>query len=311
MNGFKSMGPSRRPNPRRHWFPPASPAPDVGAGVREALPSTFGSRAKACALLLSLILAGCVETGDFGRPKASLWNDVVLPATGSLAARERGEPVSAYVLTDDEEELRDRAWRFVMPAHERAWFDGLVAELVRTRILPVSMHPDNPATYHAALLRGPFRSPASRYRRLSEDAVADTRLIGPFTATAARVIAADKARLRSLAYVRDLTEEEVRHAAGRVAENRCLIAWVRQEIAERLESYRYALEHLFIEAPQNEAIPAERTLPRLDAQRRMLDALAIPPLAGLACIGSNEGAAVLYEEKLAPVPLSAPIVVKD
>jgi hypothetical protein len=42
---------------------------------------------------VTIALVGCVETGDFGRPKASLWNDLVLPTTGSLAARLRGEPV--------------------------------------------------------------------------------------------------------------------------------------------------------------------------------------------------------------------------
>ena len=176
---------------------------------------------------MSLALAACVETGDFGRPKRSLWNDVILPATGSLAATGRGEPVSRYVHTDDENELRDRAWRFIMPAHERSWFEGIIANLVRTRVLPIELRPNDRTTYHRALMGGSFRSPASRYRRVAEDAVADLKLIAPFAGVATRVIAADRVRLRSLAHVRELDQAQIHHAVARVAENRCVIAWVR------------------------------------------------------------------------------------
>ena len=223
-----------------------------------------------------MALAGCAETGDFGRPKPSLWNDVVLPATGSLAAQARSEPVSGYIQTDDENELRHRAWRYMMPAHERSGFDAVIANLVRTRVLPLEVQPADRTAYHRALLGGPLRSPASRYRRLSEDAFADAKLIAPFALIASRVIAADAVRLRSIAHVRDLDEGQIYHAAARVAENRCLIAWVRHETLVRLESYRYALEHLFIEAPQNEGIAAEHLLAKLAAHRQSLDALIGP-----------------------------------
>ena len=36
-----------------------------------------GGRALGWACLLALVLAGCVETGDFGRVKPSVWNDIV------------------------------------------------------------------------------------------------------------------------------------------------------------------------------------------------------------------------------------------
>ena len=252
---------------------------------------------------------GCTETGDFGRPRPSFLNDVVLPATGSLAADVRGEPVSYYVHTDDEGELRDRAWRFVMPAHERSWFDRIVANLVRTRVLPPELRPADVTAYHRALMSGSFRSPASRYRRLSEDAVADAKLIGPFAAVAARVIAADGARLRGLAYVRHLDEVQVDQALARVTENRCLIAWVRDETLARLESYRYALEHLFIEAPQNEAVPAERSLAKFAAHRVTLDALVGAPVPDALCGGVDEELHVARGAVI--VPGAQPLVAKD
>ena len=321
--------PSRIPPPRRPRLPhPCHPAdsarPDAAAAAPEPPPhaprrlrrlagdrGTCLSRRLSLAFVLALApsLLGCTETGDFGRPRPSFLNDVALPATGSLAAEARGEPVSDYVHTDDERELRDRAWRFVMPAHERSWFERIIANLVRTRVLPADLRPADITAYHRALMGSSFRSPASRYRRLSEDAVADAKLIGPFAAVAARVIAADGARLRGLAHVRHLERHQMDDALARVDENRCLIAWVRDETLARLESYRYALEHLFIEAPQNEAVPAERSLAKLAAHRATLDALVGPPVPGAPCGGVHEELHVARATVM--VPGVEPLVAKD
>jgi hypothetical protein len=309
MTGSPSRIP-RPPRPRRLWFPGGSVRPDAVAAAPEPSSATRPSRPSGAryGALLAFALVGCTETGDFGRPKLSFLNDVVLPSAGSLAAQARGEPVSLYVHTDDEDELRDRAWRFVMPAHERSWFEGIIAELVRTRVLPAGLQPADRSTYYHALMGGSFRSPASRYRRLSEDAVADLRLIGPFAAVAARVITADGVRLRSLAHVRDLAEIQVHDAVARVAENRCLIAWVRHEMLARLASYRYALERLLIEAPQPEAAAAERALVKLEVHRATLDTLAGPPLPHGLCDGDAE---VHVDSATVIVPRQAPLVVKN
>jgi hypothetical protein len=255
------------------------------------------------------LLSACVETGDFGRPRPSLWNDLALPATGSVAAWVRGEPVSSYVFTDDEEELRRRAWRFVMPAHEQAWFERQLAELTRTRVLPVMAEPGFRASYFHALMRDGGRSPTSRYRRLSQDIFADAKLMEPFAFTAARVLKADEARLRGLAYVQGLTPAQAREAALRVAENRCLIAWVRWEIEARTMGYRYALEHLFIEAPQADGVAVERALRGLEGRRAIIDALPggpWPPACGVPAAPEAMAAATA----LSP-PSAGPVVVKD
>ena len=215
----------------------------------------------------------------------------------------RHEPVSGFVHTDDERELRDRAWRFLTPAHERAVFDRALAELTRTRILPAILHPGDRDAYFDALMRGPLASPVSRYRRLGEDVVADAKLVGPFAITAARVNAADDVRLRALPHIRDLSEGEIREAAARVAENRCLIAWVRIETARRTAAYAYALEHLLIEAPQKEAVTAERALAALNVQRHAVDAVVRPAQAcpGLADVPRPDTTVVV--RRVEPGPL--------
>lgn len=205
-----------------------------------------------------------------------------------MGAQIRGERVSHYVFTDDEKELRDRAWRFIMPAHERSLFERSLVELARSRVLPVTMVPHHNASYYHALMHELFRSPASRYQRIAEDATADARLIGPFATVAKRVMAADRVRLRSLAFVQELAEGDAYGAAARVAENRCLVAWVRWETLQRIESYRYALEHLLIGAPQTESVIAERGLRKLVAHQRILDEQAVQPLAEAACGGAPD-----------------------
>lgn len=246
-------------------------------------------------------LTGCAQQGDFGRPKAGAWNSLV-ETTGTLAAREREEPASPFPLTDDERTLRDRAWRFLMPAAGNDAFTDILANLTRTRVLPPNWRSDDIAAYHDTLLAEAFRSQVSRYHRLSEDIGADARLIAPFAATAARVKEADALRLRSLPFVRSLDDADVRYAAMRVAENRCLIAWVRLETGLRVGRYRYALEHLVAEVPSQEAVLVERTLGALVARRTFLDPLVAP--------GSEIRCGLVPEVEAAAIP-PRPIVAKN
>ncbi|AWB24600.1 hypothetical protein DA075_00875 [Methylobacterium currus] len=232
-------------------------------------------------LLAVPLVAACAQQGDFGRPAPTAWNSLI-DAAGTFAAHERGEPASLFPFTEDERALRDRAWRFLMPARERSVFDAALNNLTRARVLPVGWRLSDPAAYVEAITAGPFRSVVSRYRRLSDDLVADGRLIPAFAETASRVVRADLTRLQSLPFITTLDDRDVRSAAMRVAENRCLIAWVRRETAARSASYRYALEHLLVAAPEDEAVAAERALAFLDSRRTLLDPL-LPADAEARC----------------------------
>lgn len=248
------------------------------------------------------LLVGCAQEGDFGRPKAGAWNSLI-ETTGTLAAREREEPASAFPFTDEERALRDRAWRFLMPAAGHDAFTDILANLTRTRVLPASWRTDDPAAYHDTLMAESFRSPVSRYRRLSEDIGTDARLIPQFAAVAMRVKEGDALRLRSLPFAKSLDDGDVRQAAMRVAENRCLIAWVRFETGRRSRRYRYALEHLLIEAPGPEGLAVGQTLAALDGRRPLLDPL-VPPEAEARCglLPETDG--------VVPIPAPRPIVAK-
>jgi hypothetical protein len=61
-------------------------------------------------LILLLTLAGCARpTGDFGRAEHNVLHDEVMPAIGK--ARAKG---SDFNLADQEVEMRDRIWRYLV-----------------------------------------------------------------------------------------------------------------------------------------------------------------------------------------------------
>jgi hypothetical protein len=227
---------------------------ESGAG-RNASPPGLNLAALA---LLGFALAACTPEGDFGRVTPSF-------AIQAVAGEPIAQPDSrALPLTDDEAELRQRAYRFLV---QRA---------------------DPPAAYYATLVDAEFRSPASRFFTVAGDATADHLLISPFADNARRVYAADRARLAGMAYVNDLTPPEVSAVALRVRENRCLVARVRSAAYERLVAYRYAVEHGFLAMPQLQAIEAERSINALEIAVTELDELSAAQWRGGNCIEAGK-----------------------
>lgn len=216
--------------------------------------------------LLCLLTGACSSTGDLGRPRPDFWSQVVAPQAGFWSATSRGEAASYFRMTDDEEQLRDRAWRFVMPGRERDAFLRQVSDFIHARILPVSAQSSAISDYFRALTSGSYSSQASRYARLAEDANADRLLIGPFRANAMRVVAADRARLRTAESSPLVPPEQHDPAFARVVENEGLILWVCERINFRIQSYRYALANLVVEMPSQEAVRAERSIMALEAE---------------------------------------------
>lgn len=228
---------------------------------------------------LSLVLTACFQsTGDFGRAPNGVFEASVLPFTGSIVAKLRGEPASLYALTEDEKELRSRAWHFLMPEADAPVLAQKHDQLAFHRLLPA--READVTFFHRTIMGGPhfgtligdspraravfgpgsFKSLTSRYNRVRDQISADHALIPYFKLTASQVTQADQIRARSLGHVADVTEEQRSEAIQRICENAALIARVNWAFHDRSAMYRYSLEHLLIEGPEREAIPAERTL---------------------------------------------------
>lgn len=219
------------------------------------------------ALSSGLALSACTATdGDLGRPRPTIWSQLIAPESGFLAAAGRGEAASYFRLTDDEEQLRDRAWRFVMPSSPHSVFQGEVSNLAHTRILPVAAQSTDVSDYFRALTSMSFASQVSRYNRLAEDANADRLLVGPFRANAMRVVTMDRVRMRAAEASPEVLPGKQEPALARVVENEGLVFWVCERLDFRIRSYRYALTNLVVEMPSREAVRAERAIMALAAE---------------------------------------------
>jgi hypothetical protein len=225
-------------------------------------------------LALGTCLAGCAETGDFGRPRPNVYSETLAPWTGTVASMARGEPSSLSLLTDDEQELRHRAYNYLMPAKPRLEFERQLADLSRTRIAPRPPVSQDPSLYYQALWMRSDRSPMARYQALREDIENDRLLLGPFVAVACRVKEADRIRMQAMSKLPEVTDIVKQQATARVDENTELVNWVYGQVDQRLAGYRFALQNMVVETPDKDAIKVERVLTGYEADRAGLDRCA-------------------------------------
>jgi hypothetical protein len=133
--------------------------------------------------------------------------------------------------------------------------------------------------YGRLLIDEPHRSHTSRYAQLIEDVRNDLARFEPFFADAVQVLDLDKKRNASINLVSDLSPRERADAIGRMQENTLIVQWVQQCLEQRISSYRWALERLVIQAPDNIAADADRLIGELAAQT------ANPPVVSAPVVG--------------------------
>jgi hypothetical protein len=227
----------------------------------------------ALALLLSGVLLGACSGGDFGRTRDDFRNDdmhrwIGVEATGSV-----GLHPSQFQLTDNERQLRDLAYPLIEPPHSRpAWrsvFGDYAPMAAPWRQAPAF----DRTAYGQALIDEPHRSHSSRYSQLIDDVRDDITRFEPFFASAIRVIELDRKRNAALAHISELSPREQADAVARMQENSLIVQWVQQCLERRVSSYRWALERLVLQAPDNIAADADRLIGELAAQT------ANPPVA--------------------------------
>jgi hypothetical protein len=249
--------------------------PDTAFSIRTARQP----RASALMLLATgFMLAGC-SGGDFGRTREDFRNDdmhrwVGAEATGSLGLR-----ASQFQLTDGERQLRDQAYQFIEPPHSRPAWKAVFGDY---QVLPSPWRGKvvfDRTAYGRALIDEPHRSHASRYSQMIDDVRDDITRFEPFYATTARVLDLDKKRNASLAHVSQLSPREQADAVARMEENALIVQWVQQCLEQRVSAYRWALERLVIQGPDNIAAEADRLIGEL-ARLSANPPIAIEPVVG-------------------------------
>jgi len=249
------------------------------AAASPPIRSAGGRLLPALALILtSAALCGC-SGGDFGRTRQDFRNDDMHRWLGAEVTGSVGLKPSQFQLTENERQLRDLAYPLIEPPHSRPAWKSVFGDY---QPLPSPWRQKvvfDRTAYGRTLIDEPHRSHASRYSQLIEDVRNDITRFEPFFASAQHVIDLDRKRSAGLKIVSELTPRERDDAIARMEENALIVQWVQQCLERRISSYRWALERLVIQAPDNIAADADRLIGELAAQT------ANPPVAAQPGIG--------------------------
>jgi hypothetical protein len=216
-------------------------------------------------VLVSLTLGGC-SGGDFGRTREDFRNDDMHRWMGGEVTESIGMRPSQFQLTEPERQLRDIAYQFVEPPLSRPAWKSVFGDYKPIAAPWQQGAAFDRTAYGRALIDEPRRADDSRYAQLIDDVRNDITRVEPFYATAAHVFDLDRKRNASLAHVSELSPREHADAVARMEENALIVRWVQQCLEQRVSSYRWALERLVIQAPDNMAADADRLINALAAQ---------------------------------------------
>jgi hypothetical protein len=229
-------------------------------------------------LVTGLALAGCAG-GDFGRTREDFRNDDMHRWLGAEATGSVGMKTSQFQLTDNERQLRDQAYPLIEPPHSRPAWKAVFGEYQAIASPWRQKVVFDRTAYGRLLIDEPHRSDASRYSQLIDDVRDDITRFEPFYTTAARVLELDRKRNASMAHVSQLSPRERADAVARMDENTLIVQWVQQCQEQRISSYRWALERLVVQGPNNIAAEADRLINELAALA------ANPPVVTTPVIG--------------------------
>ncbi len=217
-------------------------------------------------LVLANLAFACVArpTGDFGRAEPGIVHDTAMPMAGDMLARARKEPVSRFNITDQEREMHDRVWRFLVAPHAQDWLFDSSVELQRTRIIPPRDERYTTDRYYAWLKRTQYQSSRTRYSTVGNHASIDIETLPTTFAAICAVIAVDQQRAIALGNLSPrLPETAAAEVAARRAENDAFIAWFVRALNYRYDSYNFALDSLLVETPHEQSLAVDETLRRL------------------------------------------------
>lgn len=294
---------------------PRDPKPSHAAVARVRLSGAFAAAA------LASTLAACVSaTGDFGRaaPDEARHAYFYQDRNRTLTAAEEAalEPFVEFgliedarlILTDEEREMQNRVWRFIVAPHARQWMFDRDFRPQFQQVHLLMTEDFEPQDYFDYLKRQDYRSSTVRFRTVADHIEAD---ISTLPATFEAICAVEDLDDRRRIAIAEIAPGDADFAARlrvREGENRDFIDWFVRGLQARDEAYALALDNLLIESPHAEARMVNDGLNRLSpfvalAQRGEFcaDAMLGPDpsmgfghaLAGRQLMGGNESGEIL------------------
>ncbi len=201
------------------------------------------------------------ELGDFGRVKPGVINDEWIPGADAVGRWVFGQPVSSFNLTDQEREMHDRIYRFLIARHVADWaFDYEQVVLVASIFSSRKGHDD---LYYKWLTTSRYASSRVRFNTISDDVGADLLTLPPTFEAICAVAEIDRQRAVAASELDDIEAEMVKQLRLRKAENDLYVARFVRAVRYRYDSYGYALDHFLVETPHAEAVRADERLSQM------------------------------------------------
>jgi len=201
------------------------------------------------------------QLGDFGRMERGFVNDELIPLVDKNRKGMNGRPLDGFNLTDEETEMRDRVWRFLVAPHAKDWAWPYSAEIRPAKAGGGTEK--QVGKYYRWLTGERYASSRARYNTMATHIEADIgTLPGTFRSICA-VIEVDRQRGVAVAEIDGLEPEVQARVDKRDRENGMFIDRFVLALSFRYDSYQYALDHFLVETPHQEAVKVDTALSQL------------------------------------------------
>lgn len=240
--------------------------------TRPACPPSRPARRRASAVAASWLVALVIgllpaapvaaqQLGDFGRMKPGFVNDELLPLLDPNRKGMNGRPVDGFNLTDEEVEMRDRVWRFLVAPHAKDWAWPYTAEIRPVRAGGGTEK--HLAKYYRWLTAERYASSRVRYNTMAVHVGADNATLPATFRSICAVIEVDRRRGVAVTEVDGLEAEMMARVDKRDRLNGSFIERFVLALNFRYQSYQYALDHFLVETPHKEAVKVDAALTEL------------------------------------------------
>lgn len=237
----------------RHCYPPSRQARRRASGAAASIGVAL--------LLLAGLPALAQEVGDFGRLKPGFVNDEIVPLLQDSRRGTNGRPLDGFNLTDQEVEMRDRVWRFLVAPHAKDWAWPSAAEIRPAKARQGSGN--HVAKYYLWLTSQRYASSRVRFNTIADHAAADIGTLPATFGAICAVIGIDRQRSVSVGQIPDLEPVMAARQQKRDGENNAFIDRFVLALNFRYNSYSYALDHFLVETPHEEAVDVDAALSEL------------------------------------------------
>ena len=205
--------------------------------------------------------ASAQQLGDFGRMAPGVVNDELVPLLEPNRKGMNGRPVDGFNLTDEEVEMRDRVWRFLVAPHAKDWAWPYTAEIRPVRAGGGT--PKQVAKYYRWLTGERYASSRVRYNTMAAHVGADNGTLAATFRSICAVIEVDRQRGVAVAEIDSLEPAMLAGVDKRDRLNGAFISRFVLALNFRYQSYQYALDHFLVETPHRVAVKVDTALTEL------------------------------------------------